>query len=131
MRRTMEEFCETNKLRIVKCEYVDRNPNMDDFDGNHFKLVLGCGKRRMTVYFSQGYAHSGEPEIKGVLSCLASDSNGCDQDFESWCSDYGYDTDSRKAERIYNLCRKQAAKLKQLLDGYQNYEELLYNVDYD
>jgi len=35
--------------------------------------------------------------------------------FESWASEYGYDTDSRDAERIYKLCLDIGLKLRNRL----------------
>ena len=56
---------------------------------------------RMTVYFSQGYGHNGrEPKTADVLDCLSSDAASIgNTDFEMWCNDLGYDSDSRKAEK--------------------------------
>ena len=68
----------------------------------------------MTVYFSQGPAISGEPTTEDVLDCLALDASGADS-FEDWCAEYGYDTDSRKAEHIYNTVRKQTEELASFL----------------
>lgn len=33
-------------------------------------------------------------------------------DFEQWAADFGYDTDSRKAEKIYQECLRGALKLR-------------------
>lgn len=44
------------------------------------------------------------PDLPGVLECLSSDWAGVEgQTFEDWASDLGYDTDSRKAERVYRV----------------------------
>ena len=52
------------------------------------------------------------PALAGVLSSLLLDSSVLDYPtFESWASDCGYDTDSRKAEAIYNACLANALKL--------------------
>lgn len=57
------------------------------------------------------------PELKDVLYSLIIDSNVLDYDsFESWASDFGYDTDSRKAEAIYKEALRQSLQFKQLLD---------------
>ena len=32
--------------------------------------------------------------------------------FADWCADYGYDTDSREAEKTYNQCREHGAALR-------------------
>ena len=47
------------------------------------------------------------PHILDVLSSIYLD-NPRDMSFEEWCSEYGFDDDSRRAERTYNECLKQA-----------------------
>ncbi len=131
---TMQEFIRQHKISMT-VDYADSNPNMPADDkwmatAHHYKCVLRCGKHRMTVPFSQGSAHTSEPDVADVLDCLASDASGVvnAQDFEDWCMEYGYDTDSRKAERTYNVCKMQARKLQELV-GPQAYETLLYNTE--
>lgn len=70
-----------------------------------------------------------KPKIEDVLDCLASDASSYDnaRNFEDWCSDFGYDTDSRKAEKTYNLCAELAKDLKHFLDSH--YDTLLYKVE--
>ena len=54
-----------------------------------------------------------EPTIQDVLYSLVSDSSVLDAGgFESWASDLGYETDSRKAESIYKACLEIALKLR-------------------
>jgi len=41
------------------------------------------------------------------------------RDFEDWCAELGYDTDSRKAERTFRACQRIAERLRQFLgDAY-------------
>jgi hypothetical protein len=40
------------------------------------------------------------------------DAVGSAQTFDDWCSNYGYDTDSRKALQIYMDCQEIAKKLR-------------------
>lgn len=57
-----------------------------------------------------------EPDSLDVLASLAMDSDVLDAGgFESWASDFGYDTDSRKAESIYRACLDIALKLRAAL----------------
>jgi hypothetical protein len=56
------------------------------------------------------------PRAADVLHSLILDSSAADQTFESWCSEFGYDTDSRKAEATYRECQKNADKLARVLD---------------
>ena len=37
--------------------------------------------------------------------------------FDAWCADFGYDTDSRKAEKTFKACEHQAARLKTFLES--------------
>lgn len=53
------------------------------------------------------------PDLADVLASLAMDSDVLDSGgFESWASDFGYDTDSRAAEAIYRACLDIALKLR-------------------
>ena len=65
-----------------------------------------------------------------VLYCLLLDTQACDQSFNDWCEDFGFDTDSRKALNTYLECQRigtelriifnpaQRAKLQELLQDY-------------
>jgi hypothetical protein len=65
-----------------------------------------------------------------VLDSLASDAAGYENspDFGDWCGEYGYDEDSRKAERIFKDVERQSAKLKKFL-GDDLYETLLWDTE--
>ncbi|MEN6623994.1 MAG: hypothetical protein ABFD50_20915 [Smithella sp.] len=127
---TMTTFVNENKIKM-DVEYADENKlNPGWKDANHYKVILKCNGKQLTTYFSQGYGITGEPKPEDVLNALASDSSGVEnaRSFEDWASEYGYDTDSRKAEKIYKVCEKQAKKLNSFL-GYEKYQELLYNTE--
>jgi|SRR5882672_3289550 len=106
---------------VMTATATDANPNMDDtsHDMDHWscKFRRAGSARVMTVIFSMGSGHHGKaPTACDVLDCLASDATGCDgRSFEDWCGDYGYDTDSRKAERTWKATVRQSAKLQQFL----------------
>ena len=55
------------------------------------------------------------PTAASVLHSLILDYSACEQSFESWCGDFGYDTDSRKAFGIYGACQKNADKLNRVI----------------
>lgn len=44
------------------------------------------------------------PSAASVLHSLLLDAHSAEQPFDYWCSDFGYDTDSRKALDIYEAC---------------------------
>jgi hypothetical protein len=122
-------FCTKNRINI-KSEYVDENKNNPGWkDANHFKFTLKMKGKQFTSYFSKGYGLNGEPTAPEVLDCLASDAMGVEWDsFEGWCNNYGYDTDSRKAEKTYQLIESQSKKLENFL-GEDLYEMLLHKIE--
>ena len=125
----MKEFVARHNIKMA-CKRIDSNPHMPDWnDANHYKCKLTRGRKQMTVYFSQGYGISHEPEAADVLNCLADDSAGVSnaRSFEEWAEEYGYDTDSRKAEKTYKVCVKQAARLLSFL-GEGLYNKLLWKT---
>lgn len=89
-----------------------------------FEVTLKRGhSKTLTVPFFQGLAHSKAPSAADVLSCLLSDASVEDAtSFEDWCSDYGYDTDSRSAEKTYRDCLFQTKELRAFLG--ENFESL-------
>lgn len=70
------------------------------------------------------------PTVESVLDCLASDASGYDnaRDFDDWCGEFGFDTDSRKAEACYRTCAEQAKALRHFL-GDIAYEALLFQCE--
>jgi hypothetical protein len=128
----MKEFVTKNRIKI-NVEWAESNKNMPDHkDANHYKITLKMGNKQLTTYFSHGYGITGEPEADRVLERLASDSAGVEnaQSFEDWAADLGYDTDSRKAEKIFHICERQAEKLKNFL-GDDLYNVAIYDVQED
>ncbi len=97
---------------------------LDDWQrqAHQYRVTLRYKRRRMSLDYFMGSALTSEPDSASVLSSLLLDASALDESFENWCADYGYDTDSRKAERLYKLCCKQGEKLKQLLgDDYDDF----------
>ncbi len=56
------------------------------------------------------------PSAADVLYCLLTDADVIDYaSFEDWASEFGYDTDSRKAEQNYRACMDTALRMRQVL----------------
>lgn len=124
-------FCIRERI-TANASRTDRNPNMDDSANmDHWKVVLSRAGHRntITVLFSMGLGHNGKaPKADDVLNCLASDYTEENASFEDWCAEFGYDTDSRKAERTFRVCQKQTAMLEHFL-GAELTNELVYEVE--
>jgi len=70
-----------------------------------FPVTFKRGKKRFTLTFGQSYAAGDKaPTAYDVLSCLTKSDPGT---FEDFCSEFGYDSDSRKVERIYKAVCKE------------------------
>lgn len=122
--QTIQQFIDAHGIAAT-AKPADSNPNSADWmpGAHHWKVTLRMQAERsnrdrtMTVPFSQGSAHTASPTASDVLGCLVMDSAGIDNatSFEDWCAEYGYDTDSRKAEKTFTACERQARKLRQFL----------------
>lgn len=143
-RMTLAEFIAAHGLGMVAEQRTARPDQLMGDSKRHFKCTLHAGaatrwdggpesawEREFVVWFSQGEAHRKPPTIADVLDCLASDASGYEnaRSFDDWCGDYGYDTDSRTAERIYNATAEQAKGLRHFLGDTEAYDTLLFQVD--
>lgn len=53
-----------------------------------------------------------KPSAYSVLACISSDAS-CPDTFEEFCADFGYDTDSTKANDTFRRCHKFAKELRE------------------
>jgi hypothetical protein len=91
---------------------------------NGYHCTLKYKGRQYSFDFWQGTGITHAPTAEGCLECLLSDSAGADNTFEDFCSEFGYDTDSRKAERIYKQCQEVRENMERLLGD--DFETFLY-----
>jgi len=92
-----------------------------------FDYFTGLGNRKMPEWKGPGPIPSfhslmgaerlaqAKPQAPGpadVLHSVLSDAEACGQSFESWCGDFGYDTDSRKAFATYEACQRNGDKVR-------------------
>ena len=133
---TVAEFVAEHGITMT-AERVPENPNMAADDkwnaqASHWFCTFSSNtmKHGLKSYFSQGAAHTKPPTAEDVLDCLASDASGVEnaRSFDDWADEYGYDADSRKAERTYNLCCKQTDNLRTFL-GKTDFDRLLWHTE--
>lgn len=86
---------------------------------NHFIVTLKQGKKRVSFDFFDSIANREkgitELDAYSVLSCCSSEIH-CPETFEEFCSEFGYDEDSRKAEKTFKSLKKFSDKLKKFFD---------------
>lgn len=97
------------------------------FDGDKqnryvFKVRLSRLGKSYSFNFGQSIrAGAEEPSLYDVLTCLQKYDVGT---FQNFCGDFGYDTDSRSAERIYKAVCKEFAGVMRLFPETSIMEEL-------
>jgi hypothetical protein len=127
--KPLAEFIEQRQIKFT-CQPVNTRPDglMNDLTF-HYKCRITMGKRGFTLYFSQGSGHKTAPTLEDVLSCLADDAGSYEnaRSFEEWAGDYGWDADSRKAEKCYRAIKRQSEQLKRTLSP-DTYDYLIQDV---
>jgi hypothetical protein len=135
--QSVEDFAEAKGITISCRRLAGGRPDGLMPKGmDHWECTLRTSAGgSMELYFSKGYGHRGKrPSVAEVLGSLQADSAGYENtdDLRDWCSEYGFDTDTREDEaecrRIYSAVARQATELAELLGG-DDYEELLWNTE--
>lgn len=127
---TIQEFITKNGITMT-VEPTTGNPNIDsETKMNHYRVIFSGGLTELTTFFSMGLGLEGKPQVEDVLDCLAQEASGFEdaRTFEDWCDNFGYDTDSRKAERTWMAAVDGAKLLKSFL-GLVEYDHLLNEVE--
>ncbi len=119
----LDRLCEEKKLRAEVTYGLEPAPEGFAPGSSSWRVTLRYRRRRLTVPFYTGPAIEREPSAADVLSCIISDARAGEQDFEDFCSEFGYDNDSRKAERTWKSCASMAPKVRQLLgEDFEEFE---------
>jgi hypothetical protein len=115
-------------LELTKIPFrPDRASDEWDKKASHyaFKIYVKYGDnfgKEVKGFYSMGSALKHKPTLEEILNSLSLDTISL-EGFEYWASDYGYDTDSRKAFAIYQECEQLHKQLVALL-GNKGLEEL-------
>jgi len=132
--RFIQDAADAGRPFKFRATRINARPDRgDEWDktARHWRITITRDGRQMRLHYSQGSAIKDDPTLEDVLDCVAMDAAGINnaQGFEDWCSEYGYDTDSRKAERVYLECVEQAEKLAALIGDPDEYDRLLFNTE--
>ena len=119
MMATFKNFkVNTNYKGDKKANWSDKMPENWN---NHLVTVTNTdNKQRCTFEF---WASIAEPELKteyevlNAFNCFVGDALSGKMDFNEFCSEFGYDNDSRTAERTWKACKRSATKLERVYDG--------------
>jgi hypothetical protein len=122
---TIHEYIRRNDLTL-SVRHKGRVVDADKWEHDAWAVTLRGPNGKLATTFRMGTGHNGKlPECAEVLDSLASDANAYDnaRDFADFAAEFGYDTDSRKAEAVYKACGRIAKRLRDLL-GEDEYAAL-------
>jgi len=112
---------------MMGCAHVPGYKQLDRSIDHHNMVKNACETGKTAKLKPQKIL----PELVDVLYSIVMDSDVLNTSgFEDWANNYGYDTDSRQAEKIYQSCLEQSLKFKgmigqdalsQLIEAYQDY----------
>lgn len=100
----------TFKTKFIKHDYhFSEDKEMRDI----FRVSFHRGKKSFSLNFGQSLNNSdgngsNPPTPYDVLACIQKYEPGT---FDNFCSDFGYDNDSRKAEKTYKAVVKEFEKV--------------------
>jgi hypothetical protein len=94
--------------------------NKDKNYHDQYRIMVSKDKKRASFdyYMSASDTQKGNKfeDYKLALYCLFQDGYDGSFSFEDFCSNMGYDQDSRNAEKIYKACQKMLEKCYRFLD---------------
>ena len=109
----------------ITCDYMQGIAHMPGYEQRN--TMLQNERRKIASeegLFFPKYARSRfggkkikQPDLTDVLWSLVMDAEAVEySSFEEWAETYGYDTDSREAEKIYRQCLEIGLKLRQIIN---------------
>lgn len=100
----------------IKMEYLEHRPYFPDEKDSRdiYKVRIRRKGKQMTFTFGANL-NGDKPTAYDILACLTKYDPGTLEDF---CSDYGYDEDSRKAESTYKAVCKEWRNVERVFGDY-------------
>lgn len=92
-------------------------------NANGYRVRFTYDRRKASFDYWQGSAIMRDPQAADVMSCLVSDAQLGQETFDDFCANLGYDTDSRRAERLWKACQSTDGQLRALFGA--DYSEAL------
>lgn len=106
LRENAKEICKKHGI-TMKVSSPKYGPVEWDKDYDHYRFPVTLRKdgKSMRVLFTQSRAQgSTPPDEYDIITCITKSDPGS---FEDFCAEFGYDSDSRSAERIYKAVKRE------------------------
>lgn len=119
--RIAKDFCKKHGAKVAfRWIANEENPLWNDSQRRpHYKATIKTERGQMTVDFWDSVynmTHGETPTEYDIFTCLEKYEV---YDFCEWCGEYGYDTDSRRAYRLWCLCRRQWVSVQRVFTDEQ------------
>ena len=95
-----------------------------DWAKQGWSVVLKYNKKRAQFRFYGG-GKANTPTASDLVFAVSIDSTALNEDFNDWCGDFGYTTDSVKAISTYKACKRNGSRLVNLIGNEENFNQLV------
>ncbi len=115
------------KLSLTRADYTEEDYK-DEWKrtANKYKARITYNKKSMTTKFYTGRGWERNPELEDILGSILQDTIYLDYGFDDFANEMGYDTDSRKAKKIYKEIQEQSKKINRIFSKEEQEELLTY-----
>lgn len=115
------------KLSLTRADYTGEDYK-DEWKktANKYKARITYNKKSITISFYTGSGWKKDPVLEDILGSILLDTTYLDYGFENFANAMGYNSDSRKAEKIYKEIQKQAKKINRIFTKEEQEELLTY-----
>ena len=118
-------LAEFKEFKLKSLFYGDKQPKHwsegeDNWNNHVVHVRWGDSGLRTSFEF---WGSTNDPEIDSeedllyAFQAFIDDVIAGEKDFEEFCGEFGFDTDSRRAERIWRMCRNSARKFRRITFG--------------
>jgi hypothetical protein len=119
---------EVLKDTTISCTLIGFQKYFDDDKDPRYVLSINILRNNKTLNFTFGMSYFDtqilmkktektskvKDDLLYNILCSCKADYYCPDTFEDFCNEYGYDTDSRKAEQIYHALSKQSKELQKI-----------------
>lgn len=116
----LKETNTTLKIKYLKYDYHFAD---DKEKRDIYRVTLKRGRKSYTFNFGQSLNNTQKsivPSSYEILTCLTKENP---EDFENFCSNFGYDTDSIEASKVYKSVIKEWEGIKRVFDVDSDFGE--------
>lgn len=111
---------QTAGIITINSEFLgDKSWGSDPQNYNNYKVTVSNGTKSFSFDFWGSIMNpeiSNDQENVFALYCALTDGIRSKDGFENFCGEFGYNVDSRKAEKIFKTCEKTLEKLERVFD---------------